>query len=458
MQYWQGGALPNLLFLCALLFIAAAVRRAVPLVSRWAIPDSVIAGGLGFVLGTSVLDVVPFFNPKILETVVYHGLAVLFITVGLQAPVKGAKSGEARSIAMGIPVLALVQGIVGLGVVLLWAGSANPLHPGFGLMLPLGFSQGPGQALSLGKSWESAGFVDGGQLGLIMAALGFAWCVVVGVPLVAYARWKGWITPPERAHAIGAGEIRTEPPEPPPGGQEPLAVQIAAVGAVYLVTFGVLTLLADAAEGKTKIQDLIWSFHFIIASVIAVLSRKVLVLAKMESRLNDALLGRVAGLVVDVTTTAALAAVALPVLMAYGLPILIMTTLGGTVTLLGSLWIAKRAFPQAPFEHALVLFGTSTGTLPTGLTLLRILDPDLKGPVATSTVLGASLAVLPGAPALLVIMPYAVYQWNTRFPAAVWENIGMHLIYLVILMVVWRLVAPLRFLRPFTAMWPERKS
>ena len=49
--------------------------------------------------------------------------------------------------------------------------------------MPLGFNQGPGQALSFGRAWESSGLVDGGDIGIIMLhwvlfgalRLGFHW-------------------------------------------------------------------------------------------------------------------------------------------------------------------------------------------------------------------------------------------------------------------------------------------
>ena len=66
----------------------------------------------------------------------------------------------------------------------------------------------------------------------------------------------------------------------------------------------------------------------------------------------------------------------------------------------------------------------STGTLPTGLALLRILDPDLKGPVAGSTVLGATFAFLLAIPLLIVVMPVPVSGWPETFPGNTLIAIG----------------------------------
>lgn len=455
MQFWEGGAIANLLFLGCFLLLAVGVRKLLPIVDRWAVPDSVIGGTLGFLLGPSIFGLLPI-DQRLMETLAYHGLAIAFVAVGLQEPNRQKKAGGARSFIFGIPALALVQGIAGLLFVLAWSATVTQLHPGFGLMLPLGFSQGPGQALSLGAAWQPLGFEDGGQIGLIMAALGFVWCCLLGVPLVGLARRRGWLAPPPAAEEGAASAERAGPGLPPPGGQEPLAMAIGAIAAVYLCAYGVLLALNSALSAMPKQQSLIWGFHFIVASVLAISSRKIVKGLGSKKLLNDNLLARVAGLVVDFTTVAALSAIELKVLQTYLVPILVVTVIGGTLTLVGSLWLARRAFPEAPFEHALVLFGTSTGTLPTGLTLLRILDPELRGPVASNVVIGASAAVLPGAPLLIVIMPYAINRWPEGFPGAVWADLGMMIGYLALLVVMWRFLGPLRFPAPFASLWPKR--
>jgi hypothetical protein len=42
-----------------------------------------------------------------------------------------------------------------------------------GFLVPLGFNEGPGQALSIGKVWEGAGFSDAATIGLTFAAIGY---------------------------------------------------------------------------------------------------------------------------------------------------------------------------------------------------------------------------------------------------------------------------------------------
>ena len=435
---------------------ATVLRRSLVPLQRLGIPDSIVAGCVGLVLGPGLLGILPL-DTGTLESIVYHGLAILFIAVSLRSPTQGKGGGGAISYAFSIPVLALVQALIGLLVVLgIALFTREKSHPGFGLLLPLGFQQGPGQALSLGKAWEATGLVDGSQLGLIIASVGFAWAVLVGVPLVSIGRKLGWADDPGRGGESGVSEEEALGVEPASevGGLEPLTNQFVGIGVVYLITYGMVLGLTTLLAGKPQIAAMIWGFHFIIGTLVALAVRSPWRKLRVLPALHDGQLGRISGLTVDVMTCAALCAVSIQVLTANLLPILILTGLGGCATLLVVLWVARRAFPIAPFEHAVLLFGTATGTLPMGLALLRLLDPELKGPSATSAVLGSAGALPLGAALLVVVLPYPVANYPEGFPSAVWVALGMVVVYLVALLIGWWKLGPLRVQRPLFVLWP----
>ena len=175
MAFWESGLVFDALIVAALLFVAATLRKIIPPMRALGVPDSMVAGFIGLVCGPTALALLPF-DPETLASFVYHGLALVFIAVSLQSPAKGKGGGGATSVAFAIPFFAVLQGLVGLLAVLAFSAFVvEKMHPGMGLMLPLGFNQGPGQALSLGRSWEASGFASGGEIGLIVASMGFAW-------------------------------------------------------------------------------------------------------------------------------------------------------------------------------------------------------------------------------------------------------------------------------------------
>jgi ESS family glutamate:Na+ symporter len=411
-----------------------------------------VAGFLGLLLGPSFLAVLPI-QTDVLERVVYHGLALMFITVALRSPAQaGATASGVRGFAFGLPLLVLSQAILGLVLVFVWSAAVRPLHPGVGLMVPLGFSQGPGQALALGSAWEATGMEDGAQLGLIMAAMGFVFCVGMGAPLLAVARRLGWVS-----EVVGeARQAQAEVvPAAAPGGMEPLTRQVAAVAAVYLAAWGVIQLIVWALGDRPQAVATVYGFHFVLGTLLALAARKLLGGMGHGELLSTPLLSRMAALVVDVVTVSAIAAVQLEVIREWWAVVLVFSTLAGTLTAGLSVWVARRAFPDAPFEYALVLFGAATGTLATGLALLRLVDPELRGPVPSGAVLGAA-ASLPLSIPLLLLLQVPATGWPDSHPGASLTALGVLVVYGVGVAVAWWWWGGFRWLRPALSLWPDR--
>jgi ESS family glutamate:Na+ symporter len=457
-KFWQVDFLFDLMALAGLLAAAAVVRSIVPRMGRLGIPDALFAGLFGLLLGPAVLGWVPF-QVENLELVVYHALAIVFIALSLQRPAGttaravgqgGAADGlgegaaapsrglDVRSLTFAIPFFAALQGLLGLLLVVSWSLLAGPLHAGFGVLLPLGFNQGPGPALTFGSAWERGeGLVDGAQLGLVIAGAGFLWCVIVGVPLVIFGRARGWHL--RRGHADADADATLEPPRDGPrvatvGRMEPLTAQIVAVLAIYAVTWLLLSrATASLADGQ---RTTAFAFHFLVASGVAMAVRAVVTRLPIESPFDDDLLGRISTTVVDVATCAALAAIVPAVALRWLLPLLVFTTICGIATLAVCLWLVPRAFSTRPFEHAVVLFGTMTGTLPTGLSLLRMLDPDLRGPVARHFVLAATSSTLLALP-LFAMLPIPVRGGEQAMSAPVWIGITALAAYAALLFAAW---------------------
>jgi ESS family glutamate:Na+ symporter len=384
MELWQSPLVVTPLFLGLLLAVGNLVSRRVP------IPASIVAGALGLLLGPAVLAVIPFDLPM-LELGVYHALGLVFICLGLKRPSTGPQ-GEAASMGVAIGVMVALQTVIGLALAL-----ALGVHVGFGLMLPMGFEQGPGQALSLGKAWEASGMVDGGDVGILMAAIGFLWSVVAGVPLVAYGRAKGWTTPLNVRTGVA-----------PSSDSSSLTVTLSALAITYAATWIVCSGLATALASVPDVAAMVWGFHFLFGSLLATAGRMVLAATDHDHLLDSVQLSQISTSIVDFATVAALTAIQLTVLQANWVPIVVISTIGGISTLAACLLLSWRGFRSAPFEHAVLWFGMSTGTLPVGLALLRTLDPELRGPAPASAVFGTAFAVVGVAPIMLVLHPLAI--------------------------------------------------
>jgi ESS family glutamate:Na+ symporter len=463
MSYWSGtGVVEVLTLLVILLSVQALVRRSGAL-QRLAMPPVLLAGFVALGLSDGGLGLV-HLDAHVLEVIVYHSLAVVFIGMGLAGGDPRDRAPGSLSVAFAIPLISMAQATLGLLVVLAAALLGAQLHPGLGLMLPLGFAQGPGQALSMGKAWEPLGFTSGAQAGLTLAALGFVGCSLAGVALVHAGRRLGWIDPPAAPSSGGApggpsAADRGDAPSASAAGTtpdtEPLTSAVAQVGAVYFLAWGLIALVATRLADKAALVAMLWGFHYLVGLLAANAARAGAQRLGLAAHLRPELLRRVAGLAVDVGAIAAIAAVRVDRLEGLGLPIAVLAVLGLGMTVLVCVWLGRRAFPDRPFEHALALFGTMTGTLPTGLALLRLVDPELKGPATRNMVSGITGATAFGAPILLVIMPMPVVGWPESFPGRTWATVGLCVAYSAVLIGLWWRSGALHLRGPLRELWPR---
>jgi len=447
MEFWQSGRVITVLMLAVLLLVGTGLRRIGP-IGRLGIPASIIGGVLGLLLGEGILAVLPM-DSGTLEGIVYHGLAIVFIAVSLQTPKRKGRTGGAVSFALGIAIFLNIQAIIGLLVVLVLG-----LHPGLGLLLPLGFEQGPGQALSLGKAWEASGLVDGGQLGLIIAALGFGWAIAAGVPIAAWGRRRGLLSQ-EHADSATGEAVGAASKVGAPGALDALSLHLAVIGLVYLITFGIVAGLAKLFAAMPGIAAMAWGFHFIFGALVAIGMRTALARMSTEPILDNQQLSHIAGLTVDVVTCAAICAVQIAIFQANFVPIVLLTTLGGLITAAAVIWLAPRVFPRAPFEHGILLFGAATGTLPVGLALLRIVDPGFRTPASLNAVLGSAMSVPLAAVFMMGLLPYAISGWPDSYPATGFIALGLFFAYTVAIFVGWRFLGPMTLKGKLTTLWPE---
>ena len=123
----------------------------------------------------------------------------------------------------------------------------------------------------------------------------------------------------------------------------------------------------------------------------------------VEHALDNGALTRIAGNSVDIMVAAAVGAISLTVVAQYWLPILIVALFGGTITFFTVIWISSRIFDDFKFHRALIIFGACTGTMPTGLALLRVIDPDFETPVAADYMYSSAITFFLVIPFILAI-------------------------------------------------------
>jgi len=144
------------IYLALVFFIGLLIKTKFKLFAKHLIPMSIIAGFIGLLLGPEVLKVIPF-DGAVLEKFVYHAMSIGFISIGLKDR-RSKKNSAIVKTGFFIVNTYAFQAIIGITISLVLAATAFPdLFPISGMLLPLGFAQGPGQAVGVGTSWQQHG-------------------------------------------------------------------------------------------------------------------------------------------------------------------------------------------------------------------------------------------------------------------------------------------------------------
>lgn len=136
----------------------------------------------------------PLFSTGTLEILTYHGLGLGFAALALRNTEKKT-DGRSRTGAFdtGVTVVNgyLLQAVLGLIVTIGLYYAIRSFYAS-GLLLPMGYGQGPGQAYNWGHNYEMQwGFENGTSFGLAVAAMGFVSASVGGVIYLNWLRRKG---------------------------------------------------------------------------------------------------------------------------------------------------------------------------------------------------------------------------------------------------------------------------
>lgn len=398
----------------AVLF-ANFLRQKVPFIRKSLMPIAVLAGFLLLALKyTGLISI----DGALFEMLVYHGIALGFIAMSLRVPVREAAGGDLTGLKSGAVIVStyLIQGVFGLMITLLLSYTLMPgMFKAAGLLLPMGYGQGPGQANNVGSSYEALGFAGGRSFGLSIAAAGYLVACVVGVVILNLLARKNKIpsarqTAPEH---FPPDYFQSVDEIPISDSIDKLSVQICMVLLVYLATYlaarGLTAGIAALSPGLAgTVNTLIWGFNFIIGSALAILLRVLLENGKKRGLIrrqyqNNYLLNRISGFFFDIMIVAGIASINLEDIRGLWLPFLLLTAGGAVVTWLHLRFVCKKVYPDYYYEGLISMYGMLTGTISSGVLLLREIDPNLETPAANNLVVGSSFGIILGAPVLILV-------------------------------------------------------
>lgn len=403
--------------IAAVILLANVLRRKIGFIQKSLMPTAVLAGFIMLLIRAAGFDAL---DPILLEKITYHALAIGFIALSLRTPEEDSGSGALIGSRSGALIVStyLVQGITGLVISIGLAYTFMPdLFKASGILLPMAYGQGPGQANNVGTTYQALGMDGGRAFGLSLAAVGYLCACIVGVVFLNIYSRQGKLKRAESKEEISGSvtidTFQSNNEIPIAESIDRLSIQAALVAMIYLCTYylicGISSLIGMAAPGVVNtVATLLWGFNFIIGSMIAILCRSLFKNLRYFKIMNhqyqnNYLLSRMSGLAFDLMIVAGIASINIEDISGYLLPFALMAAAGGAATFLYLSFMTKKLYPDYRYEGFFSMYGMLTGTISSGILLLREIDPELKTPAANNLVAGSSFGIVFGAPVLLLV-------------------------------------------------------
>lgn len=396
------------------LMLGNTLRRKIPLFKNLLVPSALLGGALLLIVniilkqfgeGNGLVD------NRLMQVITYHCLAIGFAAMSLKTEKATHKTNKTQVLEFGALQggTYMLQAFVGLAITivlfLITKYGDNVISYVCGLILPLGFGQGPGNALSWDINYTNnpaTYFAGNGSFGLSLASIGFVVASVFGVLYINIHKKRSGLK--VRNHIlnneINNGEDLSSVELPDNESVDKFTIQAGFVAIAYALSFGFMYLLGIISDFTNSIA---WGFNFLWASLFAMLIKFVVKRLRKHKFMNRAYINnyqmdRISGFAFDIMIVAGVSAIEINDIKNYILPIIILSVVGTIITYVYIHKVSRECFKGFEHEFFLMSFGTLTGTASNGMILTKEIDPGLKTPTS-------SLYILSNFPAMVMIAP-----------------------------------------------------
>ncbi len=406
----------------ALAFLAGnMLRLSIPALKKSLIPTALIGGAL-LLLAREFIGHGRYIDRDMMEMVTFHALGMGFIALSLKNNTEKARSSATKVVETGVLTAStyVLQGIIGLLVTIplyvLW----KVFFAG-GLLLPMGYGQGPGQAMNFGNIFSGHAAdqgldFSGVDFGLAIAATGFIVGSLLGVYHLVRLRKQGLLKRDYKLNKIiNKIEDFVQKNEIPEAESiDKLSIQIGLVLTVYFFVYILTSSICniDMGEfGEKTLKPMLWGFNFLIGTLLGLFVKWCMNFCKKKGWIqreysSNYLLNRISGFCFDVMILAGTAAISFAGIGKLLVPFILVCTLGAVGTFFYLKYASNHLYKGYENEAFLSMLGTLTGTASNGMILLREIDPKFGTPAANNLVMQNFPAILFGLP-ILFFMGFA---------------------------------------------------
>ena len=391
-----GSIFNDLILLFSFLLLGFIVREIFKPLQWFYIPASIVGGIIALVLGPQVLGLVEI--PKS-----FGQMAGVMIMLVLTASVIGVDMdwNKASTYFRHLCIMVSVYGMqmfVGCSLGSLMEKSWDKLPFGWGSAAVFSYWGGHGTAASAGKVWETYEVVGNTDIGMVMSTLGVISCFVFGMIIVNIGARKGWGTqtvsnyksdpsffggllPETKRKHIGLARV-------PSSGVDNFSFQLAIVLTCMFLGNKGMALVKTAIPALKPLPALM---NGIVAALIL---WNIIKHTPLKGYVDRSTINCISGLGLEITIVSAVATINLKLISALIVPILVLSTIIVALTIVWCLGLCKMFHTSNWFEKSMGSYGAATGSVPTGLALIRCVDPNGKTDAADTLAVGNSLWAL----------------------------------------------------------------
>ena len=373
------------------LCIGMVLRAKIPFLRNMLVPASVIAGIIGLLLMNT--NLISTASAEMYTIIVNFLFTITFISIGLtsSASSKNSKRSAGKEIAKGSIGMGMIWNILYaltpvLGViVVLIIGGYFSMDAVYGLLLPFAFAQGPGQAAVFGTIFEQQyGIENAAMVGLTFAVIGFIACFLVGVPIAKYGIKKGlaknieqnkldgyvergYFLKEDRKISIGNETVYS-------GNMDTMTFHFAIIGICFLLALGMAELVSFLPGIGSSLSGFLFIYGMLAGYLVKFIMKKI----QIDNLLDNTFQTKITGWSTDYLVVSSFMAVKFSIIATWAVPILILSIITVLISFLIVMYLGKRLGGEDDFARTLGLYGTVTGTVPSGIALIRIIDPSLR--------------------------------------------------------------------------------
>lgn len=417
--------LQALSLLSVLLLIGTFLRAKVKLFQSLYLPASVIGGFIGMIISPEIFG--RFSNYSISEEwIKTYSLLPGILSVPIFAAIPlGMFLNENKNIKSMYPSKVLIcfglfqcasmsQSAIGY-VTNMFFSKINPqlnMYRTFGYELSAGFAGGHGLAAATGKLLEGFGIPQweiAQGVALTTATIGLIGGIVFGIIFINLAVRKNKTKIIKRINdnadkSMEVGYNKDINKQNSLGRETFLSSSIETITfhlAIIFTVCGIAYIVLNFVK-KMNIAGLnvlpVWTYSMIIMFALNFIIKKLNLVWMVDAKVKAKIMGTLS----DFAIVSAMTSLPIKAIINYIAPITVMCILGFIITYLLVFPLNSFFFKEDySFERAIISWGTLTGVLITGMTLLKICDPEYKSPALSEFSLGFSLMSVTG----LLIVP-----------------------------------------------------